>query len=133
MRVMYSSDKLEFSVDIRTYDGCCGIGNFSRMSVNHVKVKNQKELASECRKAFTQFIDDMLDCGATYGMLTCTDVTPESYGSSGAFYDYDYRRDHEMNLYTFATANKFRKARTCFNPNTDNDIVLFSKEISYAG
>jgi hypothetical protein len=76
------------------------------------------------------FVNEVYEDGLPYGVFLATDVTPDSKDAIGAYYDSSYEREEEVNLYNFAKANKFKMSRPAYNPNSGNDIVVFTKDIS---
>lgn len=130
MRYRYESDVLCFSVDISTLNGCCGIGNVTRMSVHKDSCRSKKARTTEYKRAMEYFVNEVYEDGLPYGVFLATDVTPDSKDAIGAYYDSSYEREEEVNLYNFAKANKFKMSRPAYNPNSGNDIVVFTKDIS---
>ena len=132
MRYKYESMVLSFSVEIEEIRTCCGLRNLGFMSVSKNATTSKAQRTREYRKAFYEILGELESYDDPFGMIMITDVTPDSWGATGAYASYNYQRREDINLYDFAVANKFKATKPCFNPNTDNEIVLFTKDINDA-
>lgn len=112
-------------VSFRESIGCCGVATIYGLCIDFTRDGyNKKEFLKWLGKEVMVQAEE-----ERFGMLQLTGLTVVRNSSSAYWSGSDSRHRDDINLVDLAKAMRMRKSNTCRNPKTQNDVVLYTKEV----
>lgn len=134
--------KLVLEVDMNMLDGCCGVTHIHDYSVyihqedGHVYPRVTRDMiTNELREQLYDLMWKKIERDANNenrGLIILTDIDLDKHIEIEELDPVHYANDwrYGVSLYDFAMKSGFTKERTFFNPNSDNQVAVLTREVN---